>query len=81
MSSWTKVLASASKFQADYQKQLARWRETLRKGGIEPPTVIDYPMLSALHYWAPAGLFNAMIYPLAHTRLSGVVWYQGKATP
>lgn len=31
------------------------------------------------HHHRPAGVFNAMIYPLTSYRLTGVIWYQGEA--
>ncbi|MGD2033567.1 MAG: sialate O-acetylesterase [Bacteroidales bacterium] len=29
--------------------------------------------------WKPAGLFNAMIYPLLNTSFKGMIWYQGES--
>ena len=30
-------------------------------------------------FWRPVGLYNGMIAPLEHLKLSGVIWYQGEA--
>jgi hypothetical protein len=71
-----------AKATADYNMQVAKWKENVKKAkaaGKEPPRApkksVD-PRLSQHH---PANLFNGMIAPLIPFAIHGAVWYQGES--
>ncbi|MEI8062952.1 MAG: sialate O-acetylesterase [Verrucomicrobiota bacterium] len=68
--------------QADYEKQLATWKEAATKakaeGKPEPRQPVK-PIEPRLRPDPRAGLFNSKIAPLIPYALRGAIWYQGEA--
>ena len=71
-----------AKAMAGYDKQVATWKEAVKKAKAEgkqsprAPQKPGDPLLSQ-HY--PANLYNGMIAPLIPYALRGAVWYQGES--
>jgi len=74
---WDPVKAKAA-----YEKQLAAWKESVKKAkaankpaprGVRPPAE---PRLDSKH---PAVLFNGKIAPLIPYAIRGAIWYQGES--
>lgn len=78
---WGERLAhyNAERQQKDFfqakQVWLKRRAEAVKKGQTPPKAP---PLFKNLRVMAPAGLFNALIAPLAPYALRGVIWYQGE---
>jgi sialate O-acetylesterase len=81
---WTKQAETwdPAKAQAQYDKQLAAYKEAAAKARAEgkrapaaPRKPVD-PRLNANH---PANLFNAKIAPLVPYAIRGAIWYQGES--
>lgn len=67
---------------AGYEKQLAAWKESVKKAkeaGKEPPRAPKKPVDPRLDSHHPANLFNGMIAPLIPYAIKGAVWYQGES--
>lgn len=75
--SWDEAKAMAA-----FDKQLAAWKENVKKAkaaGKEPPRAPKKPVDPRLDSHHPANLFNAMIAPLIPYAIKGAVWYQGES--
>lgn len=67
---------------AQYDKQMARWPEQVKKAkeaGRRPPRRPGAPADPKLSQRRPANLYNGMIAPLVPYALRGAIWYQGEA--
>jgi len=79
---WKQGRARYPKLRAEYDDALAAWeaREAEAKTAgrtfaeAKPKRPMPWPSRST-----PAGLFNAMVHPLAPYALRGILWYQGEA--
>lgn len=77
-----KLLSAYPRVFQDYDQQLAHWRGESEKAEAEgapvpePPAVPKDPRSDSAR---PAGLFNAMVMPLAPYAIRGVIWYQGES--
>ena len=82
---WASRLATPwdeAKAMAGYDKQVATWKEAVKKAkveGKEPPRGPQKPIDPRLSPNRPANLFNGMIAPLVPYALRGSVWYQGES--
>jgi sialate O-acetylesterase len=65
---------SAAFTQWDAETDLAE-REGRRLPGPQPR------LISANDKWAPGACFHAMVAPLTHTPVRGIIWYQGAGAP
>jgi sialate O-acetylesterase len=82
--SWGKKQATwdPEKAKAAYEKQLAAWKEAVKKAKTSgdkakrPPRQPVEPRLDA---WNPGNLFNGKIAPLAPFAIRGAIWYQGES--
>jgi sialate O-acetylesterase len=82
--SWEKKQATwdPEKAKATYEKQLAAWKESVKKAKAadakakRPPRPPVEPRLDA---WKPGNLFNGKIAPLAPYAIRGAIWYQGES--
>ena len=71
-----------AKVMAGYEKQVAAWKENVKKAkqaGKEPPRAPKKPVDPRLDPHYPANLFNGMIAPLIPYAIKGAVWYQGES--
>ncbi|MCX7827434.1 MAG: sialate O-acetylesterase, partial [Verrucomicrobiae bacterium] len=81
---WEKMQAAwdPQKAHAQYEKQLAVWKEAARKAKAagkpvsRPPRKPEEPRLSTHR---PANLFNGKIAPLVPLAIRGAIWYQGES--
>lgn len=81
---WDKVVADfdPAAAQADYEKQMAAWKEASDKAIADnqprprQPVAPTHPSLSP---HCPASLYNAMIAPIADFTVAGAIWYQGES--
>jgi len=67
---------------AGYDKQVAAWKENVKKAkaaGKTPPRAPKKPVDPRLDPHHPANLFNGMIAPLIPYAIKGAVWYQGES--
>ena len=73
---WDKRQATwdAAKAKAAYEKQLAAWKASGKKGKRAPRRQVE-PRLDSHH---PAVLFNGKIAPLIPYAIRGAIWYQGE---
>ena len=77
-----KLLSAYPRVFQDYDRQLAQWRHESEKAEAdgapvpEPPAVPKDPRSDPAR---PAGLYNAMVMPLASYAIRGVIWYQGES--
>jgi sialate O-acetylesterase len=83
--SWEQRQATwdAAKAQAAYEKQLAAFREAVKKAKADgktfagrPPRKPEEPRIATHH---PATLFNGKIAPLIPYAIRGAIWYQGES--
>ena len=68
--------------QADYEKQLAAWKEAVAKANADSKPAPRQPSKSIEPRLRPdprAGLFNGKIAPLIPYALRGAIWYQGES--
>jgi sialate O-acetylesterase len=80
-SDWDRVLANYPAAKERYDKQLEAWNKAAaeaRAAGKTPPNRPGLPQGPG-HQNTPAGLYNAMIAPLAPFAIRGVIWYQGES--
>lgn len=78
---WDKILANYPQALKRYEERLRKWREEAEKArseGRRPPRR-PRPPLGPNHPHRPSVLFNAMIAPLTHYTIRGVIWYQGES--
>jgi hypothetical protein len=71
-----------AKAMAGYDKQVAVWKEVVKKAkaaGKEPPRGPRKPSDPRLDSHYPANLFNGMIAPLIPYAIKGAIWYQGES--
>ena len=71
-----------AKAMAGYEKQVAAWKENVKKAkadGKRVPRAPKKPVDPRLDSHYPANLFNAMIAPLIPYAIKGAVWYQGES--
>jgi hypothetical protein len=71
-----------AKAMAGYDKQLATWKEAVKKAkaeGKQPPRAPQKPGDPLLSQHHPANLYNGMIAPLIPYALRGAIWYQGES--
>jgi sialate O-acetylesterase len=73
---WTKVLDAYPEAFTKYQKAMVDW-DKAAKGGSDGPRRPAPPMGPG-HAHEPAGLYNAMIYPIVKYTIKGAIWYQGE---
>jgi sialate O-acetylesterase len=68
-------------FDRDHVKLEAEWKLAVEKAEAEGRMPPAQPLLRTgpNTQYAPSGLYNAMIAPLATVGLRGVIWYQGEA--
>jgi sialate O-acetylesterase len=81
---WEKAVADwdPAKAQAQYEKQLAAYKEAAAKAKAEgktPPRAPNKPVDPKLSNHRPASLFNAKIAPLIPYAIRGAIWYQGES--
>jgi sialate O-acetylesterase len=72
----------AVKAQAQYEKQVAKRKEALKRAkakGEAQPAVVPRPANPAQGTKRPSCLYNAMIAPLQPFAIRGAIWYQGEA--
>ncbi|MFO1482824.1 MAG: sialate O-acetylesterase [Verrucomicrobiaceae bacterium] len=70
------------KAKADYERQLAKWTEDVKKakaGGKPAPRKPRDPIETRARKGNVGGLFNGKISPLIPYAIRGAVWYQGEA--
>jgi sialate O-acetylesterase len=70
-SEWAKSLDAWPTATAMYETRLKNWKEGTPKPGK--------PETGPGGSWQPAGLYNAMIAPLAPYPIKGAIWYQGES--
>jgi sialate O-acetylesterase len=70
-SEWAKSLDAWPTATAMYETRLKSWKEGTPKPGK--------PETGPGGSWQPAGLYNAMIAPLAPYPIKGAIWYQGES--
>ena len=80
---WQAALAAWPDEAGTYPAAFARWdRETdqaEQEGRLIPGA---HPkLIGPGHPWTPAGLWNAMVFPLTGFPIRGVLWYQGAGAP
>jgi sialate O-acetylesterase len=71
-----------AKAMAGYDKQVATWKEAVKKAkaeGKQPPRGPQKPGDPRLDSHYPANLFNGMIAPLIPYAIKGALWYQGES--
>jgi hypothetical protein len=71
-----------AKAMAGYEKQVATWKEAVKKAktaGKAAPRAPKKPVDPRLDPHYPANLYNGMIAPLIPYALKGAVWYQGES--
>ena len=71
-----------AKAMAGFDKQMAAWKESAKKGkaaGKEPSRAPKKPVDPRLDSHHPANLYNGMIAPLVPYAIKGAVWYQGES--
>jgi sialate O-acetylesterase len=71
-----------AKAMAGYDKQVAAWKEAVKKAkaaGKPLPRAPKKPVDPRLDSHYPANLFNGMIAPLIPYAIKGAVWYQGES--
>jgi sialate O-acetylesterase len=79
---WQQALKVFPKKMAEYPALDAAWRqadEEQRATGKPNPLAWPHPPAGPGTVYAPGGLFNGMILPLAPFALRGVIWYQGES--
>jgi len=75
-SSWATTAASFAS--AERQREMAEEEYEREKQEGKDPKPLPWTPNQRLS-WSPAGLFNAMIAPLTHFPIRGVIWYQGES--
>ncbi len=79
---WKKKMDAYPAAKAEYDKQLAAFKEAAEKAKVEgkpaprPPRAPEGP---ASLNGAPSGLFNGMIAPVTPYTIRGAIWYQGES--
>ncbi len=78
---WQKVLEGYPAAQQKYEPQLEAWKQAAAAAKAEGKTPPPQPRapVGPGHQNTPAGLYNAMIAPLAPYAIRGAIWYQGEA--
>ncbi|MCX2484183.1 sialate O-acetylesterase [Pedobacter sp. MR2016-24] len=69
-------------FVTDKNYELIAGKDTLNLAGkwkYKPGTKMEPAPSQTFIRWKPVGLYNAMIAPLQHYQIKGVLWYQGEA--
>lgn len=84
LAGWEKRAATYEPAQAlaAYEKQLATWKEAVKKAkaeGKQPPRQPQKPGDPRDNTHHPAVLFNGMIAPLVPYAIRGAIWYQGES--
>ncbi|OAM87364.1 hypothetical protein AW736_23445 [Termitidicoccus mucosus] len=81
---WDETMADFPKIKADFEankeRLVAEWKIAVQKAKAEGRMLPAEPRLRTGPgtQYQPAGLYHAMITPLAPFALSGVLWYQGE---
>ena len=78
--SWAKMNDDAETHRLQREKQMNEWRRAVDRAkteGKQPPGFPWEPNIG--NSWMPAGLYNAMIAPLARLPIKGAIWYQGES--
>ncbi len=77
---WTRIMKTFPERLKRYEQIEARWKVAARKARQEGKPIPEkpYPPLGPGHDHQPAGLYNAMVYPLVPYGIKGVIWYQGE---
>ena len=79
---WQKVLTDYPAKVAAHDKALAKWTEDAAAAKAAGQTFTRRRPVTPEgpgSRWLPAGIYNAMIVPLAPGAIRGVLWYQGEA--
>lgn len=78
---WKQALENYPTAQAEYERQMAKWKERSQKaeaqGKKAPAAPIAPPGPGGKA--TPSGLYNGMIAPLIPYGIKGVIWYQGES--
>lgn len=72
----------SEKTKADYEKQLARWKEEVEKAKAEqrpPPRRPSSPNDWLAGNARPGNIFCGVVYPTLGYGIKGVIWYQGES--
>jgi sialate O-acetylesterase len=78
---YKEAVANYPKAKKEYDEKLEQWKQDAEKAKAEKTRVPPRPSepLGPDNPWAPAGLYNAMIAPLAPYAIRGAIWYQGES--
>ena len=78
---WEKILADYPQAKEAYDKKVVAWQKAVEKAKAEGKQAPKKPRepLGPDHPHRPAGLYNAMIAPLAPFAIQGAIWYQGES--
>jgi sialate O-acetylesterase len=77
---WQRILADYPEAKKRYDLEMVRWEaaaDAANSNGAAPPKK-PLPIDGPGGPRTPAGLFNAMIFPLTQLSIRGVIWYQGE---
>ena len=78
----TSVPWNQAKADANYEKQLAAWKEKVKQAkasGKTAPRGPQKPVDPRLNQNYPANLYNGMIAPIIPYAIQGAIWYQGES--
>jgi sialate O-acetylesterase len=79
-SEWSLMNDRRSTVLLQHQKEEREWERVAAQAKSEGRTPPDRPWQpNEGNSWMPTGLFNAMIAPLTHFPIRGVIWYQGES--
>lgn len=78
---WQRVIENYPAAKEKYEQALAAWKAAAAqaKGEGRTPPAPPRPPQGPGHQNTPAGLYNAMIAPLAPYAIRGAIWYQGES--
>lgn len=81
LDNFAKILADYPTAKAKYDQEMEVWKQEAEKAKAEGREVPREPPApwGPDHPWRPAGLYNAMICPIAPYAIQGAIWYQGES--